>query len=377
MLALVTGGTIGAAVLGGWAWWKVQSAIRLFNRREHFSRSSLLEDLPSVSVCIPARNERHAMTQCLERVLGSSYPKLEVIVCDDSSVDGTSSLIKAFARDGVRFVEGTSPPPGWLGKNNALNSLLSEASGTYVLFLDVDTFLTPDSIGQLVAYIQSSGATMVSVLPVRRDSWRVSVLLAPLRYFWRLLLHSRRRPIAASSAWMVHRGRFLAEFSDFSRFKSAVEPEVEIAQYFSKQSLYRFLVSYDLLGVSYEKKLSSQIETSVRLRFPLLNYSITRALLWFVMVISVMVFPFLALISGVLWLVMLGAVSASVLYFAYYAYLRRVWHRGAYVGALLLPAVLLLDAYVLLRSMVQYLTRTVTWKGRPISPLFASTLHNK
>lgn len=377
MLVLVTGGTIITAILGGWAWWKMQSVLRLFSRREHFSRSSLLEDLPSVSVCIPARNERHAMTQCLERVLASSYPKLEVIVCDDSSVDGTSSLIKAFARDGVRFVEGTPPPVGWLGKNNALNSLLREASGTYVLFLDVDTFLTPDSIGQLVAYIQSSGATMVSVLPVRGDSWRVSVLLAPLRYFWRLLFHSRRRPIAASSAWMVHRGRFLAEFSDFSRFKSAVEPEVEVAQFFSKQSLYRFLVSYDLLGVSYEKKLSSQIETSVRLRFPLLHYSLTRALFASVGVVSLVVFPLLALTSGVEWLMLLGAMSACVLYVAYYTYLRHVWHQRAYVGALLLPIVLLLDAYVLVRSAVQYLTRTVTWKGRPILPSFSETSQSK
>ncbi|HEY5695544.1 MAG TPA: glycosyltransferase, partial [Candidatus Saccharimonadales bacterium] len=46
-----------------------------------------ISELPTVSVCIPARNERHAMTQCLERVLASTYQKLEVIVFDDSSDD--------------------------------------------------------------------------------------------------------------------------------------------------------------------------------------------------------------------------------------------------------------------------------------------------
>lgn len=367
MLALITGGTIATAATGSYALWKMQGTIRTLHRREHFSRSSLLEDLPSVSVCIPARNERHAMTQCLERVLASTYPKLEVIVCDDSSVDGTSSLIKAFARDGVRFVEGVPPPKNWLGKNNALNSLLGEASGRYVLFLDVDTYLNPDSIGQLVAYLRSTDAAMVSVLPVRRDTWRASVILAPLRYFWGLLFHSQRRPATASSAWMIHRERFLSEFGDFSHLKSAIEPEVVVAKRFSARGLYRFLISYDLLGISYEKKLSSQIETSVRLRFPILKSSTTRTLLSISVILMIVTMPVFAVLSEQVWLKSLGLLAIFSFYLTYYSYLRVVWRRGAAIGGLLLPLVLLLDIYVAVCSMLQYLTNTVTWKGRSVS----------
>ena len=68
------------------------------------------QDLPTVSVCISARNETHAMTQCLERIVASDYPKLEVIVLDDGSRDNTSLLIKSFAHAGVRFIEGSSLP---------------------------------------------------------------------------------------------------------------------------------------------------------------------------------------------------------------------------------------------------------------------------
>ena len=77
-------------------------------------------DLPSVTVCIPARNEQHALTDCLQRVLSSTYQKLEIIVLDDVSGDDTSALIKSFASEGVRFVRGSQLAEGWLGKNHAL-----------------------------------------------------------------------------------------------------------------------------------------------------------------------------------------------------------------------------------------------------------------
>ena len=87
--------------------------------------------LPTVSVCIAARNEVHALSQCLERVLQSDYEKLEVLVLDDSSEDDTPHIIKSFAHAGVRFIAGRDIPAGWLGKNHANQTLALEASGDY------------------------------------------------------------------------------------------------------------------------------------------------------------------------------------------------------------------------------------------------------
>ncbi|MEK7621000.1 MAG: hypothetical protein AAB395_01455, partial [Patescibacteria group bacterium] len=36
-----------------------------------------LDDVPSVSLCIPARNETHALADCLTSAISSDYPKLE------------------------------------------------------------------------------------------------------------------------------------------------------------------------------------------------------------------------------------------------------------------------------------------------------------
>lgn len=339
--------------------------LQRFSKRSYLSSPSMLETLPSISICIPARNERHAMTRCLEAALSSTYPKLEVLVLDDESVDNTSSLIKAFAREGVRFIEGGDLPAGWLGKNHALKQLLDEASGTYVVFLDVDTILSPTSLAQLVAYAEATHAHMVSALPRRSDLWRASVLLAPLRYFWHILLHSTARPVAASGVWMVRRKNLIADFDDLSQLRLAMEPEVDIARYYLAQHAYRFLTSRQLLGITYEKKMSSQIETTLRLRFPAYGFSVLRTLTASAAKLIVALTPFVwlydtALVVPSLIMFVLGAM-------AYHIYLTFVLQRGALLAMWLWQLVLIGDAYLSCESMMRYLTGRVTWKGRPIT----------
>ncbi|HEU5121857.1 MAG TPA: glycosyltransferase, partial [Candidatus Saccharimonadales bacterium] len=221
---------------------------------------------PSVTVCIPARNEMHALTQCLERVLASNYPKLEVIVFDDESADDTSIIIRSFAQAGVRFVPGTPLPEGWLGKNHALDVLAREASGTYVLFMDVDTFIAPTTISQLVGFMTSEKVAMISVIPRRNDVGRASVLFGTLRYLWQLVSLAKHQVSSSSSLWMIKRSALLDELGGFGDFKTVVEPETAMAVLLRRN--YRCLVANDELGVSYEKRWRSQIETSRRLFYP-------------------------------------------------------------------------------------------------------------
>ena len=365
MIELLVAGWLGAvATTEGVVFVRLHMMLQRFHARRLISTPSMVHDMPSVSVCIPARNEKHAMTRCLESVLSSTYPKLEVLVLDDESVDNTSSLIKSFAKDGVRFIEGSAPPEGWLGKNHALHTLLKEASGTYVLFLDVDTELSVYSISQLVSYAESTHANMISVLPQRSDVWRTSVLLAPLRYFWHVLFHRARRPVAASSAWMARRKNLLSDFDDFAQLKADVEPEVTIAQHYLADHAYKFLTSHQLLGVSYEKKMSSQIETTIRLRYPQLHYSVFRAVAAALLKTTIALTPFVWLLGSSY------SIPALAIYLGgaacYLSYLLFVWERGAVVGMWLWPIVLLGDAWLTLVSMIRYKTNTVTWKGRSI-----------
>lgn len=335
----------------------------------HISLSHTLDELPTVSVCIPARNETHAMTQCLERVVASIYPKLEIIVLDDSSVDDTSILIKSFAHAGVRFVEGSPLPAGWIGKTHAQQSLYREASGEYIFYMDVDTLISPQSIDALVSVALKNDASMVSVLPTREDSWRASVLFATLRYFWTILAHGQTRPAVSSSAWLIKRSLLEEEFKGLEALQAAIIPESNVANVAIEKKKYRFLINTTELGISYEKKWRSQCETSVRLLYPLLGGSVSRAILALVALLFLLL-PFFVTASAVVtdWtqLHTLSLAATLLLVASYTIYTARVWRRGWLVGGVLFPVILLQEVILLVRSVYAYSTNKVHWKGRPL-----------
>ena len=113
---------------------------------EKTAQKSSIASLPSVSVCVPAHEESfiERLALCLEHILASDYPKLEIIVVNELLMLDPSKELKQFAGKGVRFVHPDVEPV------NSHNDLLREASGHLVCFVDVDTHIEPTTIGQLV-----------------------------------------------------------------------------------------------------------------------------------------------------------------------------------------------------------------------------------
>jgi len=337
--------------------------------RYAYHAAPVLTDLPTVSVCIPARNEVHAMTECLERVLASDYPKLEIIVLDDGSVDDTSVLIKSFAHAGVRFVEGRPLPSGWLGKNNALQGLLDEASGELVLFLDVDTTLRASSVSKLVAHAAHHKVKLTSVLPQREDGLRASVFLGTLRYFWALFFGSSTYPAMSGACWLVDREELTA-MGGFSAFKASTQPVEVIARELSSNARYELVISNSQLGISYEKKWLSQVETGIRLLRPLFGNT-WLATVAAMALIALVVIPLAGLTTGLMAasmsLVVLSVLCLLLITSLSLRYYKTVWRYGWWLGAIHWPYVALQEAILILMSIYKYSRGTVTWKGRPIT----------
>jgi glycosyltransferase involved in cell wall biosynthesis len=344
-------------------------AMKHFTPPAYDSKLGKETDMPSVTVCIPARNEMHALTECLERVITSDYDKLEIIVLDDGSADNTSSLIKSFAKDGVRFVEGKALPDGWIGRNHALQGLLREASGSYILFMDVDTRITPQAVSNVVRYALSQHAGMVSVMPRREDSLRASVLFSTLRFFWEVIFHTKASPATVGNAWLINRELLLSRFNGFEALKSTVQPETQLSASLGTTNEYRFLMSTSAFGVAYEKKWRSQLITSTRLLFPLLEKKLSMAAVA-VLDLLIMLVP-VAVISSLFFtdfsFVHSVGIAIALLYaFIYGWYLHRVWNRGSIFGALLWPVLLVQEIILIIASVSQYKRRTVRWKGRNV-----------
>lgn len=100
-----------------------------------------------LSICIPARNEAANIGQCVKSALAVNWPRLEVIVVDDRSTDGTgAAALEAGEGDSrLRVVQGSEPRPGWAGKPWACQRAAAESRGAWLLFIDADVQIHPDA----------------------------------------------------------------------------------------------------------------------------------------------------------------------------------------------------------------------------------------
>ena len=138
-------------------------------------------DLPLVSIVYLAYNQREALRESLRRMVHESgYPpgRLEVIVVDNASADGTSEIV-AREHPQVRLVrnERNVGAPGW-------NAGFAIASGDYVLILDDDAYLPAGALEQAVRAAEAERADLVSFTVVSafdperplNDDWRTGLL---------------------------------------------------------------------------------------------------------------------------------------------------------------------------------------------------------
>jgi chlorobactene glucosyltransferase len=137
------------------------------------SRMPLLEPLhdaaidgSGVTVIIPARNEAPRIGRCLEGLVAQGLPRLEVIVLDDGSTDGTAEIAESFADRlrGLRVLAGAPLPDGWAGKPWACWQGAGAAGGEWLLFLDADTAPQPGMIGALLRHATTHRADFVTLL---------------------------------------------------------------------------------------------------------------------------------------------------------------------------------------------------------------------
>lgn len=95
------------------------------------------ECLNDISVIIPTRDRLWSLPRAVESCRSASL-KIQIIVIDDASTDGTSEWL--CQQQDVTVVQGE----GW-GKPWGIGRALPLASGTYLRYLDSDDWLTPDA----------------------------------------------------------------------------------------------------------------------------------------------------------------------------------------------------------------------------------------
>lgn len=325
---------------------------------------------PSLTVAIPARNEDHALTDHLNKLIKSDYEKMEILVLDDCSQDATAEIIRSFAHHGVRFIKGATPKTGWLGKNYAYQNLLDDASGEFIVFAGVDIHFEPDSLKQLVNYMSANRLDMLSVLPQRRHLDAASTLLQPLRYIRELLISTRNNPPALSSCWIIRADK-LKQLGGFSGIKNTIVPEAELAAQID-QGKYRFVISTTKLGITTRKRLNSQIDTAIRTLYPSLRRHIYATTINLLALVTVAIVPFwLVFSSSSVLATQLAAAALVVLALQQVMVLFVIKPAGWWLAIVQLPLAVAVEFVLIYSSMLSYEFGSVEWKGRNIClPLY-------
>jgi glycosyltransferase involved in cell wall biosynthesis len=111
-----------------------------------------------VSVIMPAYNAEAYMARSIESVLAQTRSRLELIVVDDCSTDGTFEGVseKAALDDRIRLHR----LPKNAGVAAARNAGIERARGEYVAFLDSDDWWHPRKLELQIAQMQAHDATV-------------------------------------------------------------------------------------------------------------------------------------------------------------------------------------------------------------------------
>jgi len=110
-------------------------------------RRSLSTDqhaLPSISIITPSFNQAQFLGQTLESILNQEYPKLETLVFDGCSTDGSLEVLRRYQE---RLTYSVSEPDR--GPADAINKGLKMATGEVLAWLNSDDMLTCDALWEV------------------------------------------------------------------------------------------------------------------------------------------------------------------------------------------------------------------------------------
>jgi chlorobactene glucosyltransferase len=345
-----------------------------------------LEDAPSVSVVVPARNESLNITACLRSLGDYDYPDFEVIVVDDRSDDDTYAKARAVAQESrasIHVVSGEELPEGWLGKPWACWQGIQRARGQVLLFTDADTEHGPELLRRAVAGLAEEQADLLTVVgrQVMGSFWERLIqpqiflmMLARFPDFERTARNDRWRDAIANGQFLLFPRASYEVIGGHEVVRAEVAEDLALAQVIKREGLrLRIRSAEDALSTRMYRSLSGLLEgwtknviTGGLLSFPPLLRRIVPPVAVLGTIALWMVPPALALGAGAglvdaasglaLW-----ATTCTALSILTWTRFTQRMGAPAYYG-IFFPLGAAVTTYILVRSWLQ--GGNVRWKGR-------------
>lgn len=366
-----------------------------FDKTVAYSRKnrSLVDEMPFVSVLIPARNEQNSIANCVNAVFSQHYPNFEVIVVDDNSSDMTASILQdlqaTYGAEKLRIIRNETLPDGWLGKNHALWQGYQQIKPKteWLLFIDTDTHLQAGALVSVVSYACTHNLDLFSLFPgyLCGSFWH-RLLLPNISKFYafaannpfdRLKIGSLEETFATGNFIMVRHCAY-SSIGGHAAIKDKVVEDVELAQQFRK-------AGFTTLGSPYTKFLVHHNQGGLKTFWQSMNknFFLVARKNWLAL-IYILVFEWTYILpplcslsyhlakqffgkkvtvkSRVIWL---EAIAVALMLGSYSEMLSR-YHIPRRFG-LLYPLAAFINSLIIIDSSIQIgLLGRVNWKGRSI-----------
>ncbi len=354
-----------------------------------FEDYELEEDMPFVSILIPARNEAKNIEACVRSLLKQNYPNFEVIVLDDHSRDQTGAILARLTEknERLRVLKGKSLPEGWLGKHWACHQLGEAARGDLLLFTDADTRHHPGTLGHSVAALLQEDADLITAFPrqevltwgerliVPNMAWGVFCYI-PVRLAQQI--HSPMLTMTIGQFMLFRRSTYDA-IGGFEAVRDNIVDDVALGRMIADQGYeWRLLNGTRFVTCRMYRNFSQAINGFGKSMFAVFDYRILPYIVTWLVVVMGFLEPVLALFAQ-----LAGAVfSARLTLFAWLAVVELLLMFTIAYKRLRFPLYLVpffpisvfLFVLLALRSMVLTLTGHAVWKDRELEKVRARWL---
>jgi glycosyltransferase involved in cell wall biosynthesis len=118
----------------------------------------------TISICIAAYNQAEYLEDCIESCYNQTMQAHEILVCNDGSTDNTREIAERYMFKELPLIESPVRVINQVNKGlpSARNTLIMNATGDYILFLDSDDVLMENAIEKLTKEILATNADIIA-----------------------------------------------------------------------------------------------------------------------------------------------------------------------------------------------------------------------